>query len=259
MKHWLLVVLGVAVVLSTVVEAKVIVQTVQYRQGPTLLEGVLAYKEKGPKKRPGIVLFHQKLGITAYEKMRARQLAEEGYVVLTADIFGKDIRPTDDSQAAQEVSKYHGDRGLLRARAKAGFNFLKQFGKTDASRIAAVGYGFGGQVALELARSGEMVKAVVSVHGNLETPEPDEARNITAEILVEHGGDDPFVPWSEVTAFKDEMDKANVPYQLNVYSDAVHAFTIQNGSHLPATGVAYNAKADRRAWRDMILFLREIV
>jgi len=128
----------------------------------------------------------------------------------------------------------------------------------DHSRIAAIGYCFGGGVVLELARSGAPIAGVVSFHGNLDTPNPSDAKNIKAKILVLHGANDPYTSNDQLLAFMKEMRDAGVNWQLNIYGGAVHKFTNKDAGNDPSTGAAYNEQADRRSWQAMLSFFEEI-
>ena len=135
---------------------------------------------------------------------------------------------------------------------------LKKNPLTDARHIAAIGYCFGGTAILELARSGVDIAGFISFHGGLQTPTPDDARNIKGKVLVLHGADDPVVPPEEVSAFQDEMRKARVDWHMISYGGAVHSFTNPNAGDDPSKGVAYNHKADMRSWQAMQSFFEEI-
>lgn len=185
-------------------------------------------------------------------------LAGLGYVALTADIYGKGVRPRNAQEAQAEAGKFHQDRELLRARARAGLDFLTGRPETDPARLAVMGYCFGGGASLELARSGAPVKGVVTFHGSLSTATPEDAKNIKGKVLVLHGADDPYVKQSDVTAFMDEMRKGGVDWELVQYSGAVHAFTIKGAGNDNSKGAAYNAEADRRSWQAMKDFFHEI-
>jgi dienelactone hydrolase len=158
--------------------AQVTTETVEYKQGDVVLQGYLSYDPalKGP--RPAVLVVHDWMGVSEYTRMRAEQLAALGYVALAADIYGKGVRPGNAQEASAEAGKYYKDRQLFRARLRAGLDFLASRSQADPSRLAAMGYCFGGGGALELARSGAPVKGVVSFHGTLNTPNPADARNI---------------------------------------------------------------------------------
>lgn len=233
-------------------------ETVEYKEGDTALEGVLIYDDSIVNKRPGILIAHQWKGLTDYEKKRGEMLAQLGYVAFAADIYGKGTRPKDVPEAQQFSGKYKNDRDLLRRRVKAGFDQLKKSRFVDAEKTAAIGYCFGGTTVLELARSGADVDGVVSFHGALGTPTPDDAKNIKGKVLALHGADDPFVPPAEEQAFEEEMRKANVDWQLVAYGNSVHSFTDWNAGNDNSKGAAYNEKADKRSWEEMKDFFNEL-
>jgi len=252
-----LILAGLAVAVPVLAQVKT--EVVEYRSGDVLLQGYLSYDASLKGKRPGVLVIHDYMGVSDYTKMRAEQLAALGYVALAADIYGKDIRPKDRQAASAEAGKYYKDRQLLRMRARAGLDELARRANVDSSRLAAIGYCFGGGAALELARSGAPVKAVVSFHGPLATPDPADAKNIRGKVLVLHGADDPFVKQSDVTAFMDEMRAAGVDWQLVQYSGAVHAFTQKQAGNDNSKGAAYNENADRRSWQAMKDFFEEVL
>lgn len=245
--------------LAVAASAQIVRETVEYQQDGTPLEGYLAYdgSVKGP--RPGVIVVHEWNGLGDYVKMRADELARLGYVALAIDIYGKGVRPATPQEMAAQASKYRNDIPLMRARAKAGLDeLLKRTDLVDPTKIAAIGYCFGGGVALELARSGAALAGVASFHGNLDTPDPSDARNIKGKVLVLHGGSDPYVTRDKVAAFEDEMTNAGVDWQMIVYGGAVHGFTNPNNGNDPSKGAAYNEKADRRSWEAMRQFFGEI-
>ena len=243
--------------LPVLASAAVKTEPVEYRQGDTVLQGWLAYDDavKGP--RAGVLLVHDWLGATEHQKAQVEKLAALGYVALAADIYGKGVRPANAQAASAEAGKYYKDPALMRARVRAGLDFLASRPQADASRLAVTGYCFGGRCALELARSGAPLRAVVTFHGSLATATPEDAKNIKASVLALHGADDPFVKPEEVKGFMDEMRAANVDWQLVQYSGAVHSFTDPRAGNDNSKGGAYNATADRRSWQAMKDFLAE--
>ena len=232
-------------------------ENIEYKQGDTVLEGYLVYDDATQDKRPGIVVVHNWMGFGAANQ-RADMLAQLGYVALAVDIYGKGIRPKDTDEAGMQATKYKGDRDLLRARVKAGLDVLKNNALVDTSKIAAIGYCFGGTTVLELARSGADVAGVVSFHGGLSTPHPEDAKNIKGKVLVLHGAEDPFVLPSEVDGFQKEMRDAKTDWQLISYGGAVHGFTDSGAGTDNSKGYAYNEKADKRSWQAMQEFFKEI-
>jgi dienelactone hydrolase len=255
MKKTILVLLAAAWAVS--IQAKIVTKTIDYKQGDTTLEGYLAYDDSISGTRPGVLVVHQWLGLTDYEKHRAEMLAQLGYVAFCADIYGKDNRPSGVGEAGPLSSKFKSDRALLRARVNAGLDVLKQNELVDTKRIAAIGYCFGGTTVLELARSGADIAGVVSFHGGLDSPTPADGKNIKCAVLCCHGADDPFEKPEDLTAFEQEMRDARVDWRLIMYGGAVHAFTQPNPGFVNA-GAKYNERADRRSWEDMKAFFAEI-
>jgi dienelactone hydrolase len=232
-------------------------KSIEYKQGDTTLEGVLVWDDAVKGARPGVLVVHQWLGLTDYEKHRAEMLAQLGYVAFCADIYGKDVHPKDTTEAGALAGKYKGDRTLLRARVNAGLEELKKSNLVDTSRIAAIGYCFGGTTVIELARSGADIKGVVSFHGGLDSPTPADGKNIKTKVLALAGADDPFQKAEDLTAFESEMRDAKVDWQIVFYGDAVHSFTQPDPGFVNA-GAKYNERADKRSWAEMKTFFGEI-
>ena len=237
--------------------AAIVENPLEYKAGDVLCEGWQAYDDAMPNKRPGVLIIHQWTGVSDHEKEAARKLAALGYNVLVADIYGKGVRPQPPA-AGKEAGKYKADRALLRARANAALDVLARDTRTDASKLAATGYCFGGTTVVELARSGAKVKGVVSFHGGLDSPTPDDGKNIQAKVLALHGADDPYVPAKDVAAFEAEMKASGVDYKLVKYSGAVHSFTHKAAGNDNSKGAAYNADADRDSWYQMEQFLKRL-
>lgn len=233
-------------------------ETVTYKQGDTTLEGFVAYDDAVKGARPGVLVVHQWMGLTDYEKHRAEMLAQLGYVAFCADIYGKGVRPQNTAEAGAQAGKYKSDRQLLRARVNAGLDALRQQPLVDAKHIAAIGYCFGGTTVLELARGGADLAGVVSFHGGLDAPNPDDGKNIKCKVLVCHGADDPFSSPQDITAFENEMRKGGVDWQLIKYGGAVHSFTQPMAGNDNSKGAAYSEKADKRSWATMKEFFAEI-
>ena len=232
-------------------------QMIEYKQGDADLEGYLAYDDSLTGKRPGILVVHEWKGLNAYAKHRADMLAQLGYVAFAADIYGKGVHPESIPVAAAISSKFKADRLLLRARVNVGLDVLKAQPNVDQSNLAAIGYCFGGTAVLELGRSGADIKGIVSFHGGLSTPTPQDAKNIKAKVLALHGAADPFVKPDEVAAFEKEMTDAKVNYHLIKYPGAMHGFTNPANQNNPP-GALYNEAADKASWIEMQKFFKEI-
>jgi len=231
--------------------AAIKMKTIDYKQGDTALEGWLVYDDAVHGKRPGVMVYPAFWGPSDHEKDVAQRLAKMGYVAFVADIYGKGVYPNTPQLAGAEMGKYMKDRALLLARAQAGFDQLRQSPMVDTSKLAAIGYCFGGAPALDLARSGAPLVDVVTFHGSLGTPTPENAKNIKGHVLILHGGADPLVNADAVAALEKEMTDGHVDWQVMLYGGVMHAFTDKVHPSNPERGTKYDAAADARSWQAM--------
>jgi len=235
-------------------------EEVSYRAGDTTLKGYIAWDANSPGPRPGVIVVHEWWGHNDYVRRRARMLAEEGYAALALDMYGdgKNTQHPDDAQ--KFVMEAVSNADVAKARFLAAYDLLKQHDATDPSKIAAIGYCFGGAVALQMARFGADLDGVASFHGTL-SPQgaPAQPGVMKAKVLVLHGADDPLVPQAQVAAFKREMDAAGVDYTFIEYPGATHAFTnpeaTERGRRLNMP-LAYDEAADQQSWAELQKFLQ---
>ncbi|HEX4792256.1 MAG TPA: dienelactone hydrolase family protein [Humisphaera sp.] len=252
MKQLLIVLAAMSLVAVQNSNAAIKTQVVKYQAGSVQAQGFLAYDDAATGKRPGIVVVPEWWGLDDYAKHRAQQLAQLGYVAFAADMYGEGKTTDKPDVAGQWAGALrNGDRVELRKRVQAALDQLKTDSHVDAARMAAIGYCFGGTTALELARSGADVKCVVSFHGDLSIASPAQEGKVKAQILVCHGGDDSFSTPAQVEAFQEEMRKAKVNWEMNIYGGAVHGFTNPDADKHGIPGIAYNKQADERSWRAM--------
>lgn len=237
---------------------EVVTQAVEYAAGDLVCEGFHAFDKKVEGRRPAVLIVHQWTGLSDHEKERAVMLAELGYNVLALDVYGKGVRP-QPPEAGKVAGQFKQDRELLRSRLKAGLEALVADERTDADRVAVIGYCFGGMGAVELARSGAKLVGAVSFHGSLDSPTPADGKRIRCEILALHGDADPFVPKNDVAAFEKELQDAKVSYELVRYPNAVHAFTQKGAGDDPSKGAAYDAAADKASWEEMKKFFARVM
>jgi len=233
-------------------------QDIRYNHGTVECLGYLAFDETTRDPRPGVLVFHEGLGLGEHIMGQARRVADLGYVVLAADMFGNRREVSDLREMGRILGDLRNDLPTLRARARAALATLASLPQVDATRIAAVGFCFGGSVVLELARDGADLKAVVSLHGVLSTKAPAEIGAVKASVLVCTGAEDPLAPPDAVAAFQNEMRSAKVrDWQVINYGNTFHAFTnpIAGPSTLP--GTLYSEQADRRSWVAVRNFLDE--
>jgi dienelactone hydrolase len=249
-----LMVLGMA----TASYGEIVTQAVPDKQDNTDLEGFLAYDDTVKGKRPGVLVVHEWWGLNDFAKKTAERLAKMGYVAFAADMYGKGKVTTDPEQARVWATEVRGNPPLMRARARAGLKVLAQNKLVDPQRLAAIGFCFGGTTVLELAYSGAEVRGVVSFHGGLTAPKPEDLKNIRASFLVLHGADDTHVSAADIAAFEDGMRKAQADWQMVLFGGTVHSFTNPEATGLNIPGVAYNARSAARSFKYMELFFNEI-
>ena len=220
------VVLAIALfALRTPAAAELRTQTVDYQHGDTTLEGYLAYDEAIIGKRPGVVLLHWRDGMTDLTRKNTEMVAKLGYVVFAPDIFGKTVRPKDVKEMIEQSAIYNKDRSLMRARARAGFDVLRQNPMVDPARLAMIGYCFGGAVAVELAEVAAPVLGTIAIHGSFRDHAPEAANNIKGRLLILHGAEDTIAPLEEVNKLIKDFRAAKVAWQMELYGGAEHGFS----------------------------------
>jgi len=234
-----------------------ITQTIDYKDGDTLLEGYVTYDDsiKGP--RPAVLVAHDWSGRRDYATSKADEVARMGYVGFALDMYGKGVFGSDGDVELNSslMGPLAADRAKLRTRMMAALATVRGLDVVDASKVSAMGYCFGGMCVLELARAGADVGGVISIHGIFS---PGDVANeaISAKVLCLHGHDDPMVPPEQVLAFEQEMSIASADWQMHTYGGTMHAFT-NPGANNPGFGALYNPDADRRASRSIENFLSE--
>ncbi|MCU1747910.1 dienelactone hydrolase family protein [Pseudomonas sp. 6D_7.1_Bac1] len=238
--------------------SQVTVRSVVYQLDGQSYEGRLAFDASQTGSRPGLLMAPNWMGVSAGAEKIAQEVAAKGYVVLIADLYGQSVRPQNADEAGAAMMPLKNDRALLRKRMQAAFTALQGQAEAavDTSKLATFGFCFGGCCALELARTGAPLKAAVSFHGTLDTPNPADAKNIKGSVLVLHGASDPLVAKEQPPAFEAEMNAAGVDWQLLSYGGAVHSFT---DPHANVPGMMmYDAKTARRAFVSMHNLLEEV-
>jgi dienelactone hydrolase len=207
--------------------------------------------------RPTVILIPTVMGVTDLEIGFGRQLVELGYNAFVADIFGKHLRGAARDTMFAEMTRLRGDRAALRRRLQHVLATAREQEEVTDEQIVVAGYCFGGQCALDLARSGADIAAAVSFHGLFDAPELPKER-ITAKVVCFHGWDDPMVPPEMVVALGNELDEAGSDWQIHAYGHVGHGFTNPHASELQIDGVAYNALAAERSWTSFINLLEEL-
>ena len=249
------------ILVSSVTHAEIIGKVVEYTANNVALKGYIVYDNALKEKRPAVIVVHEWWGVTDYPKKRAEMLASLGYVAFAIDMYGDGKtadNPTDAQKYAGESMK---DLSLLRAKFQAAIEILKNNDLVDSTRIAAIGYCYGGGVVLNMARAGVDLKGVVSFHGSLATTTPAEKGTVKAKILVCNGGVDKFISENDIKNFKQEMKAAGADFKFLSYKGALHAFTNPAATELGKKfnmPIAYNENGDKRSWKEMRRFLKSI-
>ncbi|MFI4934070.1 MAG: dienelactone hydrolase family protein [Caulobacterales bacterium] len=232
-------------------------QDIEYHVGGARYLGYLAVDEAKAGKRPGVLVAHEGFGLSDHAKRAARRLAEAGYVAYAMDYYGDGKPLADLSQAMPRIQAWMADPAGIRALAHAALGVLTAQPQTDASRLAGIGYCFGGTTVLEMARAGEALKAVVGFHSGLGTARPAAAGAVKGKVLVQIGADDPIIPPEQRLAFEKEMTEAKVDWRMLLYGGAGHSFTNPDVGALGRPGFAYDKSADERSWRAMLDLFNE--
>lgn len=235
-------------------------EPVTYSVGGKNYNGYVTYDSNQAGKRPAVLVVHEWWGLTNYPRSRAKQLAELGYIAMAVDMYGDGKTAADPKEAQALATPYYKDPTLAKTMLDAAIKTLKTFPETDTSKMAAIGYCYGGFIVLNAAKLGVDLKGVVSFHGDL-SGVPVNKNLLKAKILVCHGEADKFVTKEAVEAFKKSMDSAGVDYTFKSYPGASHAFSNPGATELGKKfnlPIEYNAAADTASWNDMKNFFVKI-
>lgn len=218
--------------------------------------GVVVYDENQKGKRPAVLIVHEWWGLTEYPVMRARKLAELGYIAMAVDMFGNGKVAANPGEAKELATPFYMNPQLGKTNLDAALAKLKEYSQTDVKKVFAIGYCFGGSQVLNAAKLGAEYIGVVSFHGGLAGVKADKSL-LKSAILVCHGGSDKFIPDIDISGFKHQLDSIGANYQFVVYPNATHAFTnplsTENGKKFNMP-IEYNEKADKDSWNDMKVF-----
>lgn len=242
---------------ATAADAAVQTKTVKYQDGDVECVGFVAWDDAVTGKRPGVLVVHEWWGLNDYARDRARQLAQLGYIAFAADMYGEGKTVAHPNDAAAMAGKVRANVQAWRKRAQASLDVLKAQPECDATKLAAIGYCFGGSTALQLAYTGADLKAVATFHAALPTPTADEAKQVRARVLVCHGADDKFIPEPAIKAFRDALDGAGAKYEFIAYPGAVHSFTVPDAGKHNNPGMQYQKQADEKSWAAMQQLFRQ--
>jgi dienelactone hydrolase len=235
-------------------------ETVTYTANGETFKGFIAYDDNIKGKRPAILVVPEWWGLNDYARMRVRKLAELGYIALAIDVFGDGKVAANPTEAQQFTTPFYKDPTMAKSLLDAALMKLKEYSQTDPDNLAAIGYCFGGFIALNYAKLGADLKGVVSFHGGMGGA-PVDKKLLKAKVLICQGGSDKFVAQKDVDKFKHQLDSIGTDNTVKVYANATHAFTNPDAT---ATGkkfnmpIEYNAEADRDSWNDMKTFFGKV-
>ena len=235
-------------------------ENVTYSGNGVTMHGYVVYDANKEGKRPAILVVPEWWGLVDYPKMRARKLAELGYIAMAIDIYGNGKVADNPGDAGKMAGPFYQNLKMTKSRFDAALAKLKTYSQVDTNNIAAIGYCFGGGVVLNVARLGDELKGVVSFHGTL-AGAPADKNLLKAKILVCHGMADQFVKPEEVEKFKKQMDSIGADYTFKQYPNATHAFTnpaSDANAEKFKMPVKYNPEADSASWNDMKDFFARI-
>ncbi len=232
-------------------------RTIDYQDGDVDLQGYLAWDDAVEGKRPGVMIAHAWAGRSDFENGKAEALAKLGYVGFALDNFGRGIIGTNKAENSALIQPFLDDRAMLQRRLQIALEVLKGLDEVDASRVAAIGFCFGGLCVLDLARTGTDIRGVVSFHGLFGSPGNTAGNKIKAKVLALHGWDDPMAPPDQVVSLAEELSSMGADWQVHGYGNTMHAFTNPQAND-PDFGTVYSPDADRRSWNAMQDFLSEI-
>jgi len=230
---------------------------IEYSDGDVILEGLLAWDDSLPGPRPGVLVSHAWAGRSDFEDGKANSLADLGYAAFSLDLYGKRVRGSSPEENSALMQPFLDDRAMLQRRLLIALETLRDQIEVNASRVAAIGFCFGGLCVLDLARTGEDLAGVVSFHGLLGAPGNTDGNTIKTRILALHGWDDPMATPDNVISLSKELSAMSADWQVHAYGNTLHAFTNPEANDR-AMGTVYDAAADRRSWTAMQNFLDEL-
>lgn len=232
----------------------VITETIEYKDEHGHYEGLLVYPENAVGKLPCVLVCPTVWGRTSMEERAAAQLASMGYVAMVVDVYGKGFDSSTKEVAFGRMDEYNADRRFLLSRMQLVYETAKRLPKVDESKVAGIGYCFGGKCVLDLARSGLDFNGGVSFHGVLNAPDFDDDQEIMTPLLILHGWDDPLAKPEDVLALTQELTQKQADWELVAYGNTAHSFMKPEANNREG-GSFYNGEVADKAWKRMAEFL----
>ncbi len=228
-----------------------------YSNDQDTFEGVVAWDSLSHKPRPVVLVAHTYKGQSLFETEKAIALAKMGYLGFAIDMYGKGIRASTPDEAQSLMDHLNQHRTLLLERIQLALSTIMDHQLADKSRVAAIGFCFGGKCVLDLARSGEEIAGIVSFHGVYDQPEINKEQEIKAPVLILHGWEDPLATPQQTVDLAKELTARKADWTISAFGNTGHAFTNPNAAD-PANGMFYNQQTDVRSWKQMTSFLQEV-
>ncbi|MDW3095555.1 MAG: dienelactone hydrolase family protein [Gammaproteobacteria bacterium] len=241
--------------------AEVVSKQVSYQSNGDPLKGYLAYQDDGEQKKPAVLVVHEWWGHNDYARRRADMLAELGYVAFALDMYGDGKVANHPDDAKKFMQEAMGDEKAFKDRFLSALHYVQQLNNVDSTKIAAIGYCFGGAVVINMARMGVDLKGVASFHGSLATSTPAKKDTVVAQVIVFHGANDAFIPEQQLEDFRSEMLAANVSHEVIVYEAVDHSFTNPDADMFAekfSMPLSYDQDADVDSWEKLQIFLKKI-
>lgn len=242
------------------VESSIKTEEIDYGDEPKL-KGFIAHPSDTKKKVPGVLIVHEWWGLDDYCRSRAKQLAGMGYCAMALDMYGGGKQTCHPKEAGAFMKESIKSFESACNRFHKALDILKNHSACDGSKIAAIGYCYGGMIVLNMAKKGYDLKGVASFHGSLTSHVKAKKGVCKAKVLVCNGKDDKMVPKESIAEFKREFDEAGIQYKFINYPGAIHGFTnpaaTARGKEY-GIAIAYNEAADKASWGELSNFLKEV-
>lgn len=234
-------------------------EEITYETDSTLMRGYLAHNSAIDEEKPGIIVVHEWWGHDDFARKKAEKLAELGYVALAVDMYGQGKIANHPEEAMAFSSKVMKNFDTAKARFEAAVETLKADKNVDNNKISAIGFCFGGSVALSMANTGANLDAVAVFHSGLGLPVmPNE--NLKAKLLIQNGAEDMMITDEQISTFKSQLDDVNADYEYIAYEGVKHSFTNKKADSLGKKynlPLAYDKKPAEKSWEKMTLFLEK--
>ncbi len=233
----------------------IVTEQLVYENAEGTFEGTMSWDTAQTGPRPGVMIAPTFKGQSGFETQKAELLAAMGYVGFAIDIYGQGKRATTPEAASALMAVLNHDRTLLLRHMQLATKTLRQLPQVDETKVAAIGFCFGGKCVLDLARSGADIRAVVSFHGIYDPPPLASAETIRAAVLLLHGWEDPLSPREQTVALADELTRCGADWQIHMFGHTAHAFTNPQAQD-KAAGMFFHPLSAERGWEMMQGFLR---